>query len=132
MNCAKCEKPVKSKSDCVVAYDYSWYFFKLPPQLKTYHKNCFNEYRKSSSPIATVDSNQLKNLKNISFKLMIFWIVISIIPLVLFITLFVQGSKSDEIFVVLLLSIFPSFLTYLYKSRLKKIKEIEKLPSTKK
>jgi len=133
MKCEKCEKPIKSRSDCVVAYDYRSYFFKLPPQLTIYHKNCFNEYRtKSSMPIATVDSNQLKKLNDSSFKLLIFWIVIGTIPLVMFVAFLVKGVKLDESIVALFFFIFPSFIIYIYASRLRTIKEIENLPATKK
>lgn len=133
MNCVKCEIPIKSKNNCVITYDYSWVIFHIPPQLKLYHKNCFNKYKaKSSLPIATVDSTQLKNIKNSSFKLLIFWVVIGIIPLVLFIALLVKGSElSEALIMAFVFSIPPSLFIILYKSRLKTIKEIEKLPSTK-
>ncbi|MBI2654982.1 hypothetical protein HYX06_00980 [Candidatus Woesearchaeota archaeon] len=129
MNCAKCEKPVKSKSDCVIVYDYSWYFFKLPPQLIAYHKSCFSEHKAKSGPIATVDSTQLKRLNDSSFKLLIFWIVIGIIPLILFIALLIQGSElSEALTIALVFSIPSSLFILIYKSRLKTIKEIENLP----
>ena len=134
MNCVKCENPVKSKSDCVVVYDYDWsLIFRIPPSLKIYHKNCLNEHKaKSSLPPAILDSNQLNRLKDSSNKLLIFWVIIGAIPLILFIVLLIHGSELGEAIAALFLFIFPSLFIYLYKSRLKKIKEIENLPATQK
>ena len=134
MNCVKCGIPIKSKGNCVVAYEYGLsIIFHIPPQLTVYHKNCFNEHKiKSGITSATVDLTQLKKLKDSSFKLLIFWVIIGIIPLVLFVALLIQSHGLDESFIVLFLSIFPSLFIYLYASRLKKIKEIENLPATQK
>ena len=131
MKCVKCETQIKSKRDCVVAYKYArTIFFRIPPELKAYHKNCFNEYKsKSGLPPAIIDSNQLKKLKDSSFKLFIFWIILGIIPLVILTVLLIQGFKFEEAGVILIFSLFPSsLLIFLYKLRLDTIKEIEKLP----
>ena len=132
MNCVKCSSLIKSKNDCIVAYEYIMaIFFTMPPELKTYHKNCFNEYKLNSSfPPAKIDLSQLNKYKDSSFKLLIFWIIIGIIPPAILTILLVQGFKFEEAGVILIFSIFPSsLLIFLYKSRLNTIKEIENLPS---
>ena len=131
MNCTKCEKPVKSKSDCIVAYGYArTIFFRIPPELKVYHKNCFNEYKaKSSMPPAMIDSTQLGKIKDSSVKLFVFWIAVGLIPPAILIILLIQGFKFEEAGIILIFSIFPSPLfIFLYKWRLDTIKEIERLP----